>query len=342
MLTDKELKGLLEKIRNLKLPEQSDKEIDLASLPIEGKVFYFDTVKQVPTFKILRNSIQTICELVAPIYPQISPLRYFELLFDRIDFNDIENVLSQEQGLKFSKLIFEVLNDGLKSDIDTQLLQFQKGIPKLSITEVIEVQKEIIGKKDTLTNWVKGRIRNVSFTERYLNFCKSIEKEDTENKGFLSFDFTFLIYSFHDVIIDELLSSYETLSKSLNEIIPLLKSEPAPAIPIVKQETKADRLKVKQIALIYIYEGNSITRVNAGEIAKVYGYNSATSGEGLFQDYTKFSSKANRIGTPETLIKRNNKIELFEGVLPHLITDKAKEWALIEIEIMKAKFKEEA
>lgn len=101
-------------------------------------------------------------------------------------------------------------------------------------------------------------------------------------------------------------------------------------------ETKTNKLKVPQIALIHVYEGIQITRRNAEEIAAKYGYTAINSGEGLFQDYTNYSSTANRKGkpTPCTPKKLKNKIELFESVVSHL-SDNNKQWAIDEINTLK-------
>lgn len=108
------------------------------------------------------------------------------------------------------------------------------------------------------------------------------------------------------------------------------------SLPPQQTETKTSKLRVNQIALIHVYEGNQITRENAPEIAAKYGYTSKYSGEGLFQDYTFFCSPANRkaepkLCTPKTL---QNKIRLFESIIEHL-TDKVKQRAIDEISILK-------
>lgn len=100
---------------------------------------------------------------------------------------------------------------------------------------------------------------------------------------------------------------------------------------------KKSELKVKQIALIYIYNGEQITRDNASQIASKYGYTSKNSGEGLFQDYTEFCSTANRKGkpTPFSPKKLQNKIDLFESVVNYLSKD-GKRRALDEIATLKS------
>ena len=104
---------------------------------------------------------------------------------------------------------------------------------------------------------------------------------------------------------------------------------------IIPTEGKTEQLKVKQIALIHIYEGIRISRKNAAEIAAKYGYHSKTSGEGLFQDYTLFQSKTNRTGEPSEFTKQTmkNKVRLFESILPYL-SEKANQKATDELQIL--------
>ena len=107
-------------------------------------------------------------------------------------------------------------------------------------------------------------------------------------------------------------------------------------------ETKTDKLTVKQIALIHVYEEIQITRENAGEIADKQGYTAKNSGEGLFQDYTYFCSTANRKGkpTPCTPKKLINRIKQLESVVNHL-SDNKKQRAIDEIKILKTIFENE-
>lgn len=104
-------------------------------------------------------------------------------------------------------------------------------------------------------------------------------------------------------------------------------------------KTKAEGLTTTQIALIHVYNGNQITRLNGNRIAKQHNH---TSGEKLFQHYSFYSSATNRKGkpTPCTPKKLKNKIELFESILQHL-TDSAKLRANDEIKILKTIYENE-
>lgn len=115
-----------------------------------------------------------------------------------------------------------------------------------------------------------------------------------------------------------------------------------PKLPGIECNNISKGFKVKQVALIHAYEGTQITRLNAGEIAAKFGYTSKNSGEGLFQDYTAYSSSTFRKSkpTPCTPKKLKNKIELFESIVEHL-TDRAKSRAEDEIKILKTLFENE-
>lgn len=99
---------------------------------------------------------------------------------------------------------------------------------------------------------------------------------------------------------------------------------------------KADKSKAKftlpQLALFLFYNGQTVTRINGNEIAKQYGHNS---GEKLFQLFTKFSSRANRIGKEDTKKKNQNKLELF-GVVIAELTSEAKHRATDEMNTLNA------
>ena len=83
-------------------------------------------------------------------------------------------------------------------------------------------------------------------------------------------------------------------------------------------------LSMKQIALKHIYEDKTITRDNANQIAKEYGYISKTSGESLYQDYSKFIRNSNRKGDEGSKRKNQYKINLIKSVVEMLPEDKRK------------------
>jgi hypothetical protein len=101
-----------------------------------------------------------------------------------------------------------------------------------------------------------------------------------------------------------------------------------------KTELKTEKIKVKVIALIYFYNGEPINRVNCSEIAAKYYYLSKKSGDGLYQDYLKFSNTIRRVKLGgESRTKCIYKLKLIENAIDHL-AGKAQENAKKEHQIL--------
>ena len=105
------------------------------------------------------------------------------------------------------------------------------------------------------------------------------------------------------------------------------------------KKPKHDGLSLRQIALIYVYNGLSITRENGDDIAKQYNH---SSGEKLFHHFCFYSKVSNRIERPTPCTKRKlyNKIELFESIIPHLAETKMKR-AIDEVNSLKSVYENE-
>lgn len=194
-----------------------------------------------------------------------------------------------------------------------------------------DVQKDLdclpdCTKQDSLERWLE------IYENAFLHFTGVIQDNDPR---FIE-NYELLVDIYGEGVIYPTKRKIEYIKELLS-----LNTETTPLLP-QQTGTKTDRLKVPQIALIHVYEGKQITRENAGEIAAKHGYTAKNSGEGLFQDYTKFCSMATRKGkpTPCTPQKLKNKIELFESVINHL-SDNNKQRAIDEINILKTIFENE-
>lgn len=129
-------------------------------------------------------------------------------------------------------------------------------------------------------------------------------------------------YPYIDLITDlleQINNEYDLYKKGLKKVV-----------SDSEQGTKKQSLK--EIALIYVYEGKIITRENANQIAVDFGHNS---GEKLYHNFTTFSNRTDRKADPESKIKLLNKIKLFESVIM-ILSEKAKPKALAEMEILKS------
>ncbi len=121
-------------------------------------------------------------------------------------------------------------------------------------------------------------------------------------------DFVYAAATFH--YYNWLMKFYTNLKQSL--VVETEKKK------VIIDETKS-RVKVKVIALIYFYNGDPINRKNCNDIASKYKYDSPSSGEGLYQDYIKFSENSYRTKIcGESKVKCTNKLKLIEIVITHL------------------------
>jgi hypothetical protein len=92
-------------------------------------------------------------------------------------------------------------------------------------------------------------------------------------------------------------------------------------------------LQSRQIALIYIYNGQLITRDNGPEIAAKYNRCKKTSGDELYCDFQNLSKKINRTGDPGSLRKLDNGIKLIESIKEYL-SDKGKKQADEDLKLL--------
>jgi hypothetical protein len=191
-------------------------------------------------------------------------------------------------------------------------------ISMLYKSAVIDTEKIIIDQSDNKANFIFSFLdyhfsRFNGNPDQFL-ICLNTIRQKVEKRKFNSgFEFFKPNHELYTPVIDKWIKENE--------------------VKIIRNQAKSEpkRLKVPQIALIHVYEGRQITRENASEIASKYGYKS---GEGLFQDYTKYSSLSNRTGDPGTDKKLQNKIKLIESITEHL-TGNSKDRAIDEIKILK-------
>lgn len=133
------------------------------------------------------------------------------------------------------------------------------------------------------------------------------------------------VINFPDLIDDQ---KEKLLILSFNKIIEFLelkKGNPNQC----KNNSKAP-LTISEIALKCFYEGTIITRENAVKYLIGSGRNS---GEKLYLEFCKWSNRTDRKSDPETKVRLNNKIKIFEKVIAELPENK-KEIAKDELQIL--------
>jgi len=82
-----------------------------------------------------------------------------------------------------------------------------------------------------------------------------------------------------------------------------------------QRHSQAKKLSLNQIALVHIYKKIPIDDNNKNQIAKLHGW---TSGHALFQKYKRWSKIANRLHGELTPTQKQNRIALFNSIIPLL------------------------
>lgn len=125
-------------------------------------------------------------------------------------------------------------------------------------------------------------------------------------------------------------TKYKTIINNLIAEIEAASQESGTSSP----QREESKLSLNQIALIHCYKNEPITRDNGKEIAASHGYTAKTSGEKLYQNFTKYYNATDRKGNEGTERKNQNKIELLESVVELLPADKQSK-AIDEVSILK-------
>jgi hypothetical protein len=95
---------------------------------------------------------------------------------------------------------------------------------------------------------------------------------------------------------------------------------------------EADKLTFKQLALKLVYEGKNVTRDNSKDFLEITNLNS---GDKLYNEFNFFQNTTDRKADPQSKVKLNNKIKLFEIVID-LLEEKYKPKAEDELKILKS------
>jgi hypothetical protein len=144
--------------------------------------------------------------------------------------------------------------------------------------------------------------------------------EDLKSDEIEQFSFVKTILSIKKKTVEKLERRIKAFIEIDEKIITQLKIKPKFSLP--------------QLALMLHYKDEKVTRMNGNKIAKDYGHNS---GERLFQLFTKYSSRQNRIGKEATRKKNLNKLALFEQIIPELAKEQ-KQRAIDEMKTLKSAF----
>ena len=222
----------------------------------------------------------------------------------------------------------ETISEYLKATRDIMISFVTKQEPRVSDSCIITLHtdKFISALEKLYLSESKEKEEHIEYIYRTLSKAQNLIKRERFNFKYSETWRT--IESSLDIAFSHI---YELHFKETNKLYPSPKKE-EPAV------TKPN-LRIKEIALKHVHEENQITRKNSNQIAKTYGHNS---GEKLFQEYTRYTSKTNRIAKPTPFTKKrlSNKILLFEKVVDVLPLDKQRR-IKDEISILKSIYEAE-
>lgn len=185
---------------------------------IELSIFYFMETKWCIPFRTIYHTIETTSNFVRPIFPAIEPLKYIDYFLRKIDFEKIDESPSKDEILNYCNAIYYGLEEMFKRDIEVAVLDFQNKISQLTKDHAIQIQKKGIEIVGNLKRQARNNGAETRFTKVYTKLYKTIEAKQRIH----SFDYQILIGHFNEIILNDLLSSYEIILQTLKDIIPML------------------------------------------------------------------------------------------------------------------------
>lgn len=165
-------------------------------------------------FRVLKYTVDEVCELAKPIIPNLEPNKYLEYFLTNIDFEKIESIYqspSKEEGRKNCNTIYFGLDQLLKADIDRGFSAFQRNLSSLKTFELFEIQNMLIDTIGLLERQSRTNLPGISFAERFNRLYPSIESKER----LFPIDYQMLIGHFNEVILNDLLSSYKILNGTI-------------------------------------------------------------------------------------------------------------------------------
>lgn len=220
-----------------------------------------------------------------------------------------------DSKIKFSKKI-PIVSEPLHKNRYTGISKAKLHTKTSLIQILIKITDDLLTSINVLTLYEKGEITDGDKTkleliiqERKLKLKTGYIKKHGEENGYTK-------------IIREW---FKDEKRFIEELIPLILKTPA---------KNNAYITLAELALKSYYTDQTITRKNSLEIAKLQGHNS---GEKLFQLFTKYSSRQNRIGVEQTKKKNLNKLKLLESVVA-LLPEAHKQRVIDEINTFKAAF----
>lgn len=200
---------------------------------IENKIEYYgNTFFSIP-FRSIHHTIITLTNFLKPLKIQIDLLSFYKFLFNDINFEKISDRISKEdifkideckltikEGLEMFRKIYTNLAR-FKETVANSLNNFQLNINNLSQGEIIETRNQLVSILGSLKLQAKQNKSGIDFYARY----EELDRQFKTQLRLHDEHYQMLVASFNEVMMNDLIGSFEIIIKSLNEITPVKTEE---------------------------------------------------------------------------------------------------------------------
>tara|TARA_Y100001937_G_C7132536_1_gene338300 strand:+ start:1792 stop:2706 length:915 start_codon:yes stop_codon:yes gene_type:complete len=278
---------------------------------------------------MISNRVKNLFAFIDYLHSKIEHYQSFGGLFSELESlgNKRRNLIPNNY---FDKKKLDEINSEIKNKfevINSEIIQpIKQKATELNICNPEKIEtlwNNNISEIENLHNEVnENEVKHiVNQKDKYLHF-----RLNAPGNLFTQNDFAPEFFDELDKILKELFKDFDEYKKNEFDSLPpnsvevnlttfFLKDLKNLEVKTPKQPEKLKpELKIPQIALKCLYSGIHVTRANAQEIIEKYGWKS---GAKLYNEYTHYSSYANRKGKPHpfTRLKLENKIKLLESVV---------------------------
>lgn len=243
---------------------------------------------------------------------------YFDLIEERSLINQNENINSK---LKYKSLQKQIFDKG--KVLDNLLISIYNKAIELDIVDHIDsmiklkVISEIHTIKDSIEHEQEIMLIN-SYLDKYLAFRQETCSLKLDN--FLISELDCLCLELFAFFITDSMDNRITKLKELSNIIfntrLILENQKDFNSHVINSANSEmdcvnNNIDLKALALLYVYNGESINENNKDSVAVKYGFQN---GNKLKQHYNFYSNVVDRTANEDTKLKLKNKINLFKKV----------------------------
>lgn len=193
---------------------------------IETKIdYYYNTFFSVP-FRTLHHSVITITNFLLPLKIKVDLLSFYKFLFSDVNFEKISDGISKEdifkieecqltikEGLVVLRKIYSNLAR-LRETISNLINNFQLNINSLTQVEIVEIKNQLISILGSLKLQATQNKPGIDFYGRY----ELLDRQFKTQARLHDEHYQILVFNFNEVMVNELIISYEIIIESLKAI----------------------------------------------------------------------------------------------------------------------------